>query len=461
MRGKKGRPTYVIDADRLKGIRHEKGFTQQQVATELNQFFGGTPESMLTGYQRVEKTGKTSRKRAEALAQILGVTVHMLTGEKSPEPSSYLSKIEALVRTKLSEKNNAALQKKLDEYESMPDPITSIAEDVGAMIEEVQLGRNPTAISELVEYLGVPESELLAPAYYQGHWLLMTNLGDTKILRGGHSVFREIQEMSQEKRIPFLSHDAFAPVIRMWRDGYWFRTEVEPGRGAPKTRIDFVRCQPKEKGLDWGRASWQDEHGISEHLKRWAYSVANSVKDFKGIVLPQNLDGLRLVVSQRMSTSHPHQDCSSLKQAVISAPELCDEMKERLALSGEIHAAYQNRLSKELHRVLMPCLAKYPAEMWNISIEGGLEIRLDRSASRNGEFPESLSYQISLVEEVSSNKHVRVPWCTQDRTRFMEQIQDWLKDIGSYADSENAHRQFEMIESIVRIGPSLRLTPYV
>jgi len=77
-----GRPSFKIDHERLRKLREDKGLTQAGLASELCKRLGleQDEDSRTVSYRRIEAQGRTSRKRAEAIANILGVT---LAGNRS------------------------------------------------------------------------------------------------------------------------------------------------------------------------------------------------------------------------------------------------------------------------------------------------------------------------------------------------------------------------------------------
>ena len=82
-----GRPSFKIDHERLRDLRKDKGLTQAGLASELCKRMGleQDEDSRTVSYRRIEAFGKTSRKRAEVIAQILDVTLAELEGIVPPD----------------------------------------------------------------------------------------------------------------------------------------------------------------------------------------------------------------------------------------------------------------------------------------------------------------------------------------------------------------------------------------
>ena len=98
-----GRPSFKIDRKRLRELREDKGLTQADVASELCKRLGvdQKEDSRTVSYRRIEAQGRTSRKRAEAIAQILDVKLAELEGIVPPDPWSYANRIRDLLAEQL------------------------------------------------------------------------------------------------------------------------------------------------------------------------------------------------------------------------------------------------------------------------------------------------------------------------------------------------------------------------
>lgn len=66
-----GRPSFKIDRQRLRELRDERGLSQADLASALCERLGldeQDPDTSTASYRRIEARGRTSRKRAEAIA---------------------------------------------------------------------------------------------------------------------------------------------------------------------------------------------------------------------------------------------------------------------------------------------------------------------------------------------------------------------------------------------------------
>lgn len=446
------RPTFQIDQQRLQALRKEKDFTQLELATKTKELLGKrsvqSKETLISGYQKIEKTGNTSRKMAEALATVLDVSVELLQGVEQPEPLDYLKRITSLLKVQIENKENLALQRILARIadEGDDDPLPHLVQEIGERVEAVQLGRNPSEINELIELTGLSESELLKPANVLGHWFVTATSRSYKrseIIHGEAWTCGYIKEIITD----FLEHGGCDASIRMWRDEFWFRIEINRPQRNDKMRIDFVRCLPDAKGLCWSSASWRDEFMLYGNLSRWAYSAANFVTEFEGTQSPINLRQLRLIVTEEVTTDKVDSFVRSQRKMVISGrlDEIPESTKESSQQAGFVHNLFVDKLIADLRHALMPHLTEYPAKYWKISAYDGISISLTPPRTRGKLSLDELRYRITLAEEVSPNEFVRVPWRQKDQDSQGKKIEDWLKNPYSPSDEDDPIPRFEPI----------------
>lgn len=242
-----GRPTFIIDPQRLRDLRTEAGKTQLDVAKDLQAKLDmkhpSNDATLLSGYQRIERTGNTSRQRAEALADIFEVTIEVLQGKGTPEPSDYLARITSLLREQFSTGTNEVLIRALEQSagtsELNDESISLLAEDIADRIEAAQLGRNPSELAELTEITGLPESELLKPANVHGYWLFIANgpgIHCTELVRGTSGVAWCVRDIVKDSLDSYGSDGS----IRMFRDEPWH------------IHICYLPGQPEIDGLHAG-----------------------------------------------------------------------------------------------------------------------------------------------------------------------------------------------------------------
>lgn len=447
--GHMGRPSFRIDNWRLRNLRDEKGMTQLSLATEVGKLLGTVncrdSATLISDYQRIERTGRTSRKTAEALAVVLEVSVEVLQGIEGPEPFDYIKRIEKQLQKQLDKGASTALHRALErEAGSGPDEALNwLATSIGERIETVQLGRNPSEIAELATFTGLSESELLEPANVMGHWFItitsrICNRSD--IVYGVAAVGYHIKEQVAD----WLDRLGSDGSIRMWHEKPWFRMEIQlpSSRNHEVIRIDFVRCQPDAKGFRWINSTWRDDFFIESSLGDWAYSAANFVSDFSGTASPVDLHRLSLLV-----TEHDGSYVNAVRQMVISGhfEEMTEAIKEDFERESASHHLFVNWLVSDLRRALAPHLAMYPTKCWHISSCACIDIHFTEPRFATG-ISGNLRYRISLVEEISSNEFVPVPWREKDKVDLQKKIERWLQEgLERVDDSGELLPTFELI----------------
>jgi hypothetical protein len=440
------RPTFQIDARRLRGMREEQALTQQELSLAVARHAGTadrrTPETLKSDYQRIERTGRTSRKTATAIAAVLKTTVEQLQAGALPEAIDYHGRLKRKLQVQLLVADNTALQRALDRAgaDDVETGLGYLASDIGAMIEAAQLSRHPDLIEKLQALTGMPEADLLAPANVEGHWFVtvQSNVAHrSDVLHGVHAVGFHIKTTLLGDRIALHGSDV---SIRLWRDGMWYRMVLALPNGRDVMRVDFVRCQPDGKGLRWLDSSWRDDWFIRDDLLDWAWGSANFVTDSSGRTAPAALRDLRLVVTEHSGYAAP------LRRMVITSDfdELPEQTKAAFVEEGDSHHFAVSRLVFQLWRALGPYLLAAPAECWRLNSSGALDIHFDDPvrglANRSG-----LRYRIQLVEVMASQELVRAPWRQRDMQSQQERIQGWLAEGFTICPDDEPVPEFSLV----------------
>lgn len=422
-----GRPSFKIDRKRLRDLREDKGLTQADVASELCKRLGieQNEDSRTVSYRRIEAQGKTSRKRAEAIAQILDVTLAELEGIVPPDTWSYENRILDLLAEQLRQEN-VVLKSALDEAcragSDPEDGLASMARNVARRIEAAQLARNPGELAELSQITGLSEGEILEPAHVDGHWLVVASgpiYTRTELVLGTAGVMTLIPEIVGKLLDDFGSDSR----IRMHRASPWYQLEIDPLCGRFTTWIDFVRCLPDAKGLRWLKPSWRDVLLLEGSLLTWARSAANFVTGFDGSPTPGDVRRLRLQVTEY--NGEPGERIS--EQIVAGAlEEISDEKLATAQEEGKSHLVATWTLGTALQEILEPHLSAYPSQCWEVAVtNGGCALSLWPTAGAPGE-PYDLRYRIQLVEETAPGQFGEAPWRHKDREALKQRVEAWL-----------------------------------
>jgi len=422
-----GRPSFKIDHKRLRELREGKGLTQADVASELCKRLGlqQDEDSRTVSYRRIEAQGKTSRKRAEAIAQILDVTLAELEGIVPPDAWSYENRILDLLAEQLRQEN-VALKSALDEAHrdgsDSEDGLASMARSVARRIEAAQLARNPGELAELSQLTGLSEGEILEPAHVDGHWLVVASgpiYTRTELVLGTAGVMTLIPEIVGKLLEDFGSDGR----IRMHRAPPWYRLEIDPLCGRFTTWIDFVRCLPDARGVRWLKPGWRDVFLLEGPLLTWARSAANFVTGFDGSLTPGDVRRLRLQVTEYNGEPGERISVQIVAGALEEVPD------ERLAAEREVgksHLVATWTLRAALQEILEPQLSAYPRQCWEVTVtDDGCALYLWPTGGAPGG-PYGLRYRIQLVEETAPGQFGPVPWRHKDREALKQRVEAWL-----------------------------------
>ena len=420
-----GRPSFKIDRERLRELREDKGLTQAGLASELCKRLGleQDEDSRTVSYRRIEARGRTSRKRAEAIAQILDVTLAELEGIVPPDTGIYEKRILDLLAEQLRQENvvlKSALDEACSDGSDSEDGLASMARNVARRIEAAQLARNPGELAELSQLTGLSEGEILEPAHVDGHWLVVASgpiYTRTELVLGTAGVMTLIPEIVGKLLDDFGSDGQ----IRMHRASPWYRLEIDPLCGRLTTWIDFVRCLPDARGVRWLKPGWRDVFLLEEPLLTWARSAANFVTGFDGSPTPGDVRRLRLRVSEYNGESGERISEQIIAGALEEIPD------ERLAAEREVgnsHLLATWTLGTALQEILEPHLSAYPRQCWEVTVtDDDCALSLWPTAGVPGG-PYGLRYRIELVEEAAPGR--AAPWRHKDREALKQRIEAWL-----------------------------------
>ena len=422
-----GRPSFKIDHERLRELREDKGLTQAGLASELCKRLGleQDEDSRTVSYRRIEAQGRTSRKRAEAIANILGVTLAELEGIVPPDTGIYEKRILDLLAEQLRQENvvlKSALDEACSEGPDSEDALASMARNVARRIEAAQLARNPGELAELSQITGLSEGEILEPAHVDGHWLVVASgpiYTRTELVLGTAGVMTLIPEIVGMLLEDFGSDGR----IRMHRAPPWYRLEIDPLCGRFTTWIDFVRCLPDARGVRWLKPGWRDVFLLEEPLLTWARSAANFVTSFDGSPTPGDVRRLRLQVTEYNGESGERISEQIVSGALEEVPD------ERLAAEREVgksHLVATWTLGAALQEILEPHLSAYPRQCWEVTVtDDGCALYLwPTGGAPGGRY--GLRYRIQLVEETAPGLFGAAPWRHKDRVALKQHIEAWL-----------------------------------
>lgn len=443
MTAKTGRPTFQLDEKRLKSVREEAKLTQAALARRAHALLGkleATADTATKHYQKIERTGRTSRAMAKALAEVLNTTVNVLQGEAPDKRPSLIESLERQFRHQLETGASPALQEALAQDalaqrgDPDPDPVRTFAEQVAKRIEYMQLGPPGGELARLVELTGWTEAQLMAPMSIDGHWFVMSMIHGVRrseILIGADRVQYWIQDSLRDFCPGFPRVFGTDCAITLREELPWLHVEVQhPSIPAMRNTFSFVRCTPTPWGLHWVNPSWRDRFWLDDSLLEWAFTHANFVVGFDGQAVPSDMRALRLLVA-RSSDGEQLDEWQQLAVVKGNREELPDDVLDNFKRQGESHDVVVSWIAAGLWEAVEPLLHDGSAEQWQVQ-QSGTCIVIRRDASIRWEGPgrfvpvPSVEYVVRLVEQLGDGKFRRVPWQQSSAEKIAERLKQRL-----------------------------------
>jgi transcriptional regulator with XRE-family HTH domain len=447
---KLGRPKFKIQSERLRHLREDAGFTQQSLADAVYARLGkGTDDqSRLTGYQRIERTGKTSQKFASVVAEVLAKALgkdgnsilSLLTGGTPEAPPDRKDEIESQLRKQLAAGSNAPLKLSLERLSDAENPVQELARQIAVELEIAHLTQRKEELASLAELTGWTQEELLRPASSLGYWLLIVDnvgLRETEICLGLSDVLRRMQVEGEDWLKRWNESDVRITLVK---ELPWVRVVLEHPRIPQFSHtFSFVRCAPTDSGLKWVKPTWRDDFWI-EQLKEWAFRQVNFVSSFKPEDRrPIDLHKLRFVVAPyefpEMSQAFNFDGTTSAQPILThkgTLDNLPQETLERVAREGYSHNLAISRLSVGLWEALESILTEAPARCWRIRPIGGgiyfeLQMSFNEAIQRGFTHRTGTRYEMYLAEELPSGELRPVPWRGADVSAMAASLQERLR----------------------------------
>jgi transcriptional regulator with XRE-family HTH domain len=410
---KTGRPTFQLDADRLRLVRKEANLTQAALARRTHQLLKkpeATADTATKHYQKIERTGRTSRVMAEALAKVLGTTVAVLQGAAPDKMPDWIDSLERQLRHQLEAGASPALQVALEQESEATDPVRTLAVQIADRLEYTQLGQQKGELARLVELTGWTEAQLMQPASLHGHWFLLSTVNGARnsaIVLGAWEVLSRI-EQSCTAYANFHESDA---TITVREELPWLHVEVQhPRIPARRSVFSFVRCMPAPSGLLWVNPSWRDRFWLDEPLLSWAFTNANFVVGLDGHVVPSEVRALRLLI-ERFGDGQPAGPVAVVKGDLEDLP---DDILGNFQREGRSHDQATNWIAAGLWEAVAPLLQDWPADRWHVQSGACIVIGLNASirwGDWSGRAPDfSVKYLLRLVEQVGEGQLRPTPW---------------------------------------------------
>lgn len=420
-----GRPSFRVDPDRLRGLRDERQLTQAQAIEQAHRHLGRlATSSAVKHYQRIERTGKTSRSMAAALAAVLGTSVAVLQGEApQDEGDQFIDRLEQQLAHQIAGRSNPSLVEHLARYgDASP---RELAVELAGQVEAAMFDRRDDELEELARLTGWTVDELMQPVVVHGHWMLVssTSLSVAEVVMGVGEVIWHISQAA-EKHANFRESDTSISLREALP-----RLHVviqHPRVPALRRKFSFMRCLPSPSGLKWVNPSWRDRLQLDDGLRDWAYTAANFVTDFDGKVRPGDVRRLRLKVNEFDAASRAWRHVALIRG---NLDELPARSLENFRKEGTSHQVALSWIVGDGSREIAALLAEWPLNCWKISSSlSAIGIDLNAPArdviSRGQEL--GPRYAIHLVEELPDGQIHPVPWRTSSVKETCEDLKRCL-----------------------------------
>ncbi|HGO9495018.1 TPA: hypothetical protein P2H93_000732 [Aeromonas veronii AMC24] len=463
-----GRTSFVINPERLKGLRVESGLTQEVLMSKAYKILGRSPEAapktLIGHYQRVEKNGHTSKALANALAQVLETTVEVLQGKDTPESYHYIDKLVKQLKAQLELGNNQALNNEFSEWQSkynsqcpdMNEDIYDFARDLGIQIELAQLIGQPDELIKLRDITGWSSEQILNPANVHGHWFIrktVMNSISTSLEYGLGEIMWEVRDVIK-KVGHFYTDDMHVSVKHAYP---WIHIDLIHPRISDfhKTTFIFSRTLPKPDGLKWVSPSEADKWMLSE-LDRIAFDEANFVTLNDDVLYPSDIRNLRLKIIE--ITDHAKSRIA-YSEGWLTDQE--DSVFDSFLASGRSHYWIINKLTAGLAEGLRAHLHQLTEASWKVDANnGGINLACDTwrlSAEKRRKLGfYNLNYTISLVELMPDGSYRSAPWSKKSIEDAANNIKRQLQWAWASEDFTSDDEQINLhFQEITKLGETV------
>ena len=291
-----GRPTFRVDAARLRALRKDAGQTQLALAQGVYIRSGKKNASvgvMKTSAQRWERTGAVPLGMAKHLAEELKTTIAVLQGAL-PEPApSRIDEIESRIKQQFAADPSPDLVTSLEHCRDEDTPERELAVRLTGRLEAAQLSQDEDEFEELSALTGLDVGQLRQPMSHDGLWMLICTghpgSARSEVLSGVAEVLNAVR--TELQKCLETAHESDAHVSFM-EDKHWFRVTLAHARLPQLNRkLRFVRCQPNESGLQWTAPTWKDRFWL-KGLPSEAHCHANFVTGFDSVCVPAECTNL-------------------------------------------------------------------------------------------------------------------------------------------------------------------------
>lgn len=315
-----GSKTFLLDPKLIRHYRERQGITQTKVALSFDTTTDRSPEkvrSLVTSYQKMERTGKTTRKRAAKLAEILGVPLEcMLPTSEVKEAQGIgplFSAIKHAVRKVLSDPDKKLMQK-LSERSDPESGALSYDEwllslfkkgdadeaslEIGRFVERLSLTTERHDIDGLLDILEIEEQAKRAFIYIDGLFFIQTS----DHISYGQEVARVIQGVFMGNQVmDEIANKSGRVALRatLSRPKVIYRINFEHEFSVHDWWIEIARCAPTldGNGIRFDILSELDDFILRGQLERLARSWAWELVGFSRPTPP--VETMKIKITER------------------------------------------------------------------------------------------------------------------------------------------------------------------
>lgn len=438
-----GRPTFRIDGARLRDLRKEAGLTLLALAQAVYNRAGkgnASPEVLKNTAQRWESTGAIPRQMALHLADELGTTIAVLQGALPEPASSKVEEIEGRLKHLIASVPSQRLVEAMEYCRESENPTREVAIFLSGRLEAAQLSQAQDEFEDLAAITGLTIKELQQPASFEGFWMMLGSgelaSARSEVLTGVREVLHVLRAEIQSFLNRWPGSDAHVSFLE---EKHWFRVTLRHPQHHHLTQVlRFVRCQPRESGLQWASPTWTDRYWLQELVKQ-AYGYANIVTGFDAVQVPADCSSLRLAIFKVPEAPENIQDWNpdaepQLVSVISMDQESPDaERLEWLMKGGIFHDFVVKRLASNLWEELLPSLAEWPLECWSFRrsqtrIDVLLNVPYRLYATSKSPLRFGWRFTIKLVELLPDGGHKSAPWGEKSVAFVHERLSESLRD---------------------------------
>lgn len=434
-----GRPTCQIAGDRMKQIRKQMKLTQKDMAArvydQLQKPHPGVQE-MKNFISRIEKTGKTDLKTAQAIADVLQIKFSVLCGDAPDSLPNAAKEIQKYIEQQLDAGNEAIAamlaEDDIDAY--------SMANIIAYELEYAKLKQDEEVFLKYSRLLGCTDSELRRLINFGSCWLLACKGGslpnNPELILSGYALSLKIDEYANKVISKWVRGVCDAKIV-MNKVGLWHSISfVSPVIPALNHEISFVRCEPSAAGIQLEKTDWRDEFLI-EDIQKYLVDKSNFARGFDGVEYgPSDLVNLKFSIRRLPTFKECNENSAPQNPPLVAITSgILEEYHGRYLDSfkqyGGAHDVVTNWLCSDLMEVLRPHMHGFPFKYWKISEShfSGVVVELDsppRELVESGK-DDLIGYrlQIDLVEDLNGDFR-SVCWRSESRSSTVKRMQELL-----------------------------------